>query len=612
MMIGPLLFSPGAFWLAIPVAAALLVARLYRARRREVLTGSLLLWRRLAAAQPKLPPRRWPFDLSFFLQLAALLLLVAALSEPTWAVGAASGRELLLVIDNGPISRARGTDGAPLLQFVTRAAAERLRTLKPDDRVYLARSSPAPALLSEAPLAPGEALSRLGEIVPALSGPSAERVWQFCADTARNLRPEVRRETISLRAAPLALGAQWRCVAPPGLTLDNVAIVGVGSVALPAEAGNGGTTQLLVRLHNFSKTGVAGTVRYKFVGTAGGPGPDDAGRSQACSIEPDGDAAVVFSIAQQQALVRVRWIAGNGRGDALPEDDCIVAAPRPVKAPRIRFFPAPIPALQKLFSGISPPAVIVAPSDNSPVDLEIRSGNVPEAVPETARALMLLSPDDGFQSVFKTTGGAIKQPVAQKGADDELTKIILPSPESLFQVGPARAVDITGALKVLIKDRASDRPLVATLKDDRGRAVYLFTFTPGQGQALERPLEWELAALLVAMADQAAGSGEPYVAATVETLEQTRGQRGEPMPLNWSPQSDDNLPEGAGVLNETASRLELGAPGSAAADDDEANWGAALHADSYKLAPLLIWLALLLAAVELWLERPGAVRRVGA
>ena len=44
---------PAAFWLVPIVLAVLILLRLYRTRRKEIVTGSLLLWRRLAKQQPK-------------------------------------------------------------------------------------------------------------------------------------------------------------------------------------------------------------------------------------------------------------------------------------------------------------------------------------------------------------------------------------------------------------------------------------------------------------------------------------------------------------------------------------------------------------------------------
>ena len=607
MSLGPLFFSAGIFWLAVPVTALLLLSRLYRTRRREVMAGSLLLWRRLAAEQPKIPPRRWPFDLSFLLQLAALLTLIAALSEPTWAVGNERARELLLVIDNGPVSRARGDDGTPLLRHVIDAAASRLHELKGDDRVFIAYSSPSMKVITGA-LSPAEALNQLKLITPALSGPDTDTVWSNCAETARRLdrSGNIRRLVFSLRAAPRDLESQWRCATPPGVHLGNVGVVGFGSAFIPDPRGE--RTEVLLRLHNFSNTAATGSIHYELIGEAATS--DDAARTKFLSVEPTSDGVIVFSLpGQPKSPIHFTWRDQSKHGDALPEDDSIVAVPRTQAAPRIRFYPTVVPALARLFSSITPPAILIQASDPSPVDLEIRVQNVPETTPSNARALMLLSPDSEFQSLFHLTGGVLKQPDPQMAVEDPLTRFIKPSPDGLFVVGAARELQVTGAMTVLIKDRATDHPLIATMKDDKGRPVFLFAFVPGQGQPVERPLEPELAALIIEMADRAAGLGEPLTVATARELERTLGA---PLPLQLNTTSPQEFPQGFGVLDESASRLELGeALPSRQNSADDKSWNSAARADAYSLRPLLILLALCLAALEFWLERPKSLRTAG-
>ena len=590
MAIGPLFFSAGPFWLAIPVLLALVVARLFRTRRREIMAGSLLLWRRLAAQQPKLPPRRVIIDASLLLQFATMLAIIAALSGPTWALGAARGREVLLVLDNGPLSRARGADGQPLLSELHRAAESRLRELSRDDRVFLARSSPTPRLLDTQPLTPGAALQELRALTPALSGPDPESLWRFSADTARQLDSagthSIRREVLSLRAGPPDLGSQWRCVAPLGLRLDNVAIVAAGSALISGK--DSVSSQFLVRLKNFSTHPADGRVLLN--------GAD----AHPVHLEAGGDASVVFSVSGAPAQpLRIAWSSADGKKDALPEDDAIVAVPRALHPPRIRFFPASVPVLEKLFREITPPAVIVPPSDTSDVDLEIRAGNVPEAMPATAKALMLLSPDSGFRSFFEIPGGVLKAPQAQKDADDPLTRFFKSTPDSLFSIPRARQIQVTGDMTVLIKDHASNRPLVARW-DERGHPVFVFAFVPGQGFAPDRPLEPELAALLVGMADRAAGNGEPYAFERAHALEE---RLAEPLALAWTPDSDENMQTGAGVLDETTSNLVVGKP-SAFSPEDTPAWTAATRTTVLDLTPWLIALALLLAVYEHWRERP--------
>ena len=597
MQIGPLFFSPAVFWLALPVLLALVIARLFRTRRREIVAGSLLLWRRLAAQQPKLPPRRVIIDASLLVQFAALLAIIAALSGPTWAVGGARGREVLLVIDNGPLSRARNASGVPLLADVVRAAEVRLRAMKPEDRVFVARSSPTPKLLTPEGLTPDAALRKLSEITPALSGGDSEALWRFCADTARQLDESgnVRREVFSLRDGPPHLGAQWRCVAAADAQLANVAIVGCGSASVTNSSG--GMTELLVRVKNFSAAAVDGTVTLTGLREA-------KADSKTLHLDSRGDGSVVFTLnGQPKEAIRVQWSASNGKADALPEDDALVAIPRVAHPPRVRFAQGSVRALEKLFREISPPLTVVPPTDTAAVDLEIRVGNVPEAMPANTQALMLLSPETGYRSYFDVQG-ELKNPQAE--ADPSATKLfpfLSSKSESLFALPRAREIQVTGDMSVIVRDRVSNRPLIARFMDEREHPVFLFAFVPGQGLPAERALEPELAALLLSLADNAAGIGEPFSFTTARALEEGRA---EPLPLAWTAASEENAVRGAGVLDEGTSNLVLGKPSGSTESSEAQIWAAASHTDVYDLTPWFIALAVCLVLYEQWRERPRA------
>ena len=599
MQLGPLLFSASAFWLAIPVLLALIIARFFRTRRREVVAGSLLLWKRLAAQQPKLPPRRVIIDASLLLQFAALLAIMAALAAPSWSVGGTHGREVLLVVDNGPLARARNAGGTPLLSDLRQAAELRLKSLKSNDRVFLARSSPTPKLLTPEALSPDAAKAKLAEIAPALSGPDAEALWRFCADKAHSLDESgsVRREVLSLRDGPPNLGVQWRCIAPSNSALNNVALVGTGSAFVPNSAG--GVTEVLIRVKNFGAQPVDGSVTLTGLKDTK---PADAAHTRTLHLDAHSDGSVVFTLdGPAKEALRAQW--ASSKPDVLPEDDVIALSPRVANPPRIRFVPASVPALEKLFREVTPPAVIVAPADTADVDLEIRTGNVPEAMPANAKALMLLSPETGFRSFFEVPG-ELKNPQPQKDPSDDLVPFVKSSADSLFAVPRAREIQVTGDMSVVIKDRVSGRPLIARFADERGHPVFLFAFVPGQGLPADRALEPELAAVLVSLIDRAAGIGEPFAFTTARELEASLT---EPLPLAWSATADDTAKSGAGVLDESTSNLQLGKPTAAlsSADDTEA-WPAAARSEVYDLTPWCIVLAVCLMLYEQWRERPRA------
>jgi hypothetical protein len=616
MTLGPLSFSPAAFWLAPPVLAALILLRLYRSRRRELLTGSLLLWRRLAAQPPPARPKRLVVDRALLLQAATLLLLIAALAAPSWALGG-RGRTLLLVLDNGPLCRARLTTGERVWDRVRDEAARILRELKSEDRVYLARTAPVPGVLETQGLSPSQALDAAGRQTAALSGPEAGAVLLFAANTGRTLgrgqplatvilSPGTPPQELLTPAADSSL--RWLCVAPPGVVLSNVAIVDFGS-AVGFEDGQS-TFQVLARLRNFSPLTVQGTVRLERFGGDDG----DATQELACRLESLGETAVTFLVPARPALpLRMEWRQSDDHADALPEDDVVVAVPKSIGPPRIRFH-APVPALEQLYRSALD-AVIVPRAAEADADLDVFSGSVPERVPQNTRAFMLLAPDTGYRSVFDVGRGTLTWPKAQRDEDDPLTKGIGDKPESAVLIPKARELLRTCDFKTLLADSATHRPLVARFVDEYGRQGYLFAFIPGAGRPPEQLLEPALAALLLRVAREAAGGGEPYVVTTAKTLELRTGA---PLPLDWRPGPESGLQGGptprrsgsrlggawvgraggAGVLDEATSNLELGAPSPLFKEPLPPVLTGPSFPRELRLEPWLLALALLLACVE--------------
>ncbi|MCY3019853.1 MAG: BatA domain-containing protein [Planctomycetota bacterium] len=603
MDIGLVTHWPGAFWLAIPVVAALVLFRLYRTRRREIVTGSLLLWRRIAAQQPKSRPKRVLVDLSLLLQIAALVALIAALTGPALALNRARGRGLFLVLDNGPTARARSADGQPLWKHIQAKAEDILRRLQPDDTVFVARTSPTPQILTPGGARPSAALDRLSALQPALSGPSAEQTWLFAADSARNLgkNSALALAVISLREAPApsAGGDQWLCVAPSKEAIENVGIVDFG--ALPAAHGGKAEVQVLVRLRNFSSRPVEGTVRLEALGSGGA-----APLEQPCRLGAHADEAVVFSVPRDPPRpLRIAWVRADGKSDALPEDDAIVAAPRPLAAPRVRFH-APVPALEKLYS-VALNATFVGVEDSGPTDLEVYAGSVPERLPENARGILLLAPESGYGMFFDVGGKTLEWPNVQRDEDDPLTKGIVDKTGSIFPVPKACEILATGDYKPLLKDAVTQRVIVARLPEGKQRFGLVLAFVPGAGFPPERMLEPELAAILVRAALEAARTGEPYQVQRAAVLEM---QSGEPLPLDWRPGAD-SAASGAGVLDGNASAVGL--PVGQQSGRQDVEWAALQPLErgrTLDLGPWLIVTALLLAGAELWLvERRKASQR---
>ncbi|HEY3322598.1 MAG TPA: hypothetical protein VGP72_19230 [Planctomycetota bacterium] len=554
-------------WLLLPLIAALLWLRYYHTRRQELLTGSLLLWRRLAAQQPATPPKRIVIDRSLILQLLALLCLVAALAAPSLALTRERGRGLLVVIDNGPQARAKGFGGERLWNSVMKSVAEMAGRLRNEDTVFVARSAPFPKLLTPQGLSLNSALDLASAQTPALSGPDAQSIWNFATDAARNLPGGSSRlavAVVSLQRSPIPPAnstdlARWLCVAPEHALIDNVGIIGFGAVpvapaSLPAGT-EAGTTQVLARVKNFSAKDAAGSVSV-FIGEN-----KEAQEKRDLTLAAGAEQAVVFSVPPGQA-VQLVW---KGPADSLPEDDSVLAMPRAVRAPRVRFH-ASVPALEQLFrtalNAELVPADAPATKGQEPraksqepaVDLDVYVGSVPQRAPDDSRGILLLAPESGFGFAFDVGSEQLKWPQAQRDEDDPLTSGIGDSPTGIFPVPKACEILRTGDFKSLIKDARTGRTLVARFSDQQNRFGLLMAMVPGAGMPSGRLLEPPLAAILVRAALQAAGSGDPLIATPASVLEQ---QSGEPLPLNWRPDAEKN---GAGVLDERTSALKIGTP----------------------------------------------------
>lgn len=585
MNLGPLSLWPAAFWLLVPILLTLLLLRLYQSRRQEITAGSLMLWRRLAAQQPRTPPPRVWIDRTLILQLLAFFALVLAFTAPV--LGKSSrGRVMLLVVDNGPLARARSSNKEPLWIAVKAEALSVLNELKSDDRVYLAVSAPGPRLLSDEGLAPAAAIAMLGKISPALSGPQPERLLAAAIEIGARMEKTGGAAAppliLSLRAAPPSGAQHWRCVASSPAPA-NTAIVAVGAVPIGSE-----TMQVMVRLRHFSNAPATGSVRLSAA--------DKILAEQALQLPPDADQAVVLTVPYpMQSALRIAWTSSDKNPDALPEDDVVMAAPRTLTPPRIRLH-APLPALEKLYAAALNATILNSlPEPESTattrVDLEIYANSVPEQAPAHCGAMLFLAPERGYRSVFDS-GKLLPRPRPQLDEKDSLTAGLADGPDGIFPIAEAREILQTGDFKTVLKDRITQRALVARFVDERGAPGFLMAFVPGAGMPSERPLDPALAAMLVRIALEAAGSREPLELRRAAELE---AESRSALPLNWMPDQEKS----AGVLDESVSHLQPGQRSNTAA----LPLVALSHGRVYDLSPWFILVALLLLAAELWLSR---------
>ena len=589
MTLGPLTFWPAAFWLIPPVLAVLVWLRFFRTRRQEIMAGSLLLWRRLAAQQPKAPPKRFQIDRSLVLQVLALLALITALAGPHFSLNQNRGRALILVVDNGPQSRARNTDSKLLWTNVVEKSEAILRQLQPTDSVYLARTAPLPKILAPG-VSPAAALEVLRNLKPALSGPDASAVWLFANDAARSLAKESPQAlvAVSLQERPAAAGPgrQWLCAAPK-TALANAAIVDFG--ATPVTQNGIPATQILVRLKNFSAQPADGSVSLE-------ANENVRPQVQNITLAPQAEQGVVFTLdvgfQAAPAPIRIAWRRADGKPDSLPEDDAVVAAPRPRRIPRVRFH-TPVPALERLYD-TALGATFVAPNDAAGADLEIYAGSVPEKIPDGSRAFLLLSPEAGYHSFFDVGEKTLSNPRAQRDEDEPLTRGIGDKTTSLFVIPKACELLKTGDFKSVVKDSKTERALVARFVDEQKRPAFVLAFVPGADLPAGRLLEPELAAILVRIALISAGSGDPFEITPAEKMELASG---EPLPPEWLPEIASAGRSGAGVLNEAVSALSLGQSGGEETFDAGAMQPLE-RGQEVDLRPWLIFIALVLAAFE--------------
>lgn len=121
--------NPQALYLLFSLPALILIY-LYRARGKEVEISSLILWEGMERRKGLLASGgKFYRDPLFLLQGSILLVLVAALGEPTLAGGSPGGKEVVLIVDASGSMRAQEKGGSRL-QLAKRRAMETLENLR--------------------------------------------------------------------------------------------------------------------------------------------------------------------------------------------------------------------------------------------------------------------------------------------------------------------------------------------------------------------------------------------------------------------------------------------------------------------------------------------------
>lgn len=586
-----------ALWLFPAGVIALLLLQFWQARRRELLAGSLIVWRRVAEKERAKPRRRLVLDRSFWLQTATLLALAWAWANPALMGRSAPGRQFVVVVDNGPSARLRTAGGGLAWDGVRAAVQEFLSGLQPNDRVVLCTSVPcARHTTSRGGDAPGRALDALGAITPGLSFSATGELWHLALDEARvwpgaEGSGDVRSVVFSTRAAPPDESgyelARWIAV-PPAKPVSNVGLTAWGATS-PFDPD---VRELLVQVRNFGATGANGTVSCE---VRDGP----AMEPRKVDLSAGGTAGVVFAFQGPFRPCRVTWRAEAGP-DALTEDDELTVVPGTSGTFRTRWHGS-APHLQDLYR-VALRAEEVAIDAKESVDLEIYVECLPGERAPAGRAFLLLAPP-GEYGPFEVLAGTVKRPVAYVGAPDALTRGLYEGPTGLdWPIAEARVIRQVGDLRVLAQD-GEGRVLAARFTQPDGAPAYVFAFVPGEGLgwAPERRFDSPgLAAVLLRVLREAAGADRPFVVQQAEAIERATGT---PLPLDWRPGFDGEKGTGQGVLDARVS-------GASLAEQATVSGGIASLAgrrlpERYALWPYLVVLAIALILAEV---RAGRTR----
>ncbi len=597
--------------LLIPAAVAVLIfLQLLRARRREVLAGSLMIWRKVAAQIHAPRRRRIVLDRTFWLQVAVLSAIVLALSDPSLTLTQNPGRNLVVMLDNDTTARARDTQDQPLWRFIVDRAKQHLAELNAADRVALCLSCPDPRRVDgSGGLNPQEAIKALENFGPALHPTPAAQAWLFARETGRtfgsNEGSSASVLVLSTRAAPVSANdsrhARWEVVGPGG-ACRNVALCEFGSTVLTNDSQDGSDVEVFVQIRNFSSEVVKGSVLLESLKQ------EPASRKEeAREIPPKGMVGITFRLASRREaaeqhggrialpVLRISWRSPSG-ADALPEDDLVIVSPRNVGKPRIRMHGQAEPL--RILYQTAEKADFLEPIKDDECDLEIHVEEMPGGVSGKAKAVLLLAPLSAF-GPFEVGDELLDHPLARRGTDDPLITGFIDREEGLeFRIEKARTLKQIGDWRPLILDK-ENHVLAARFELQDGRPGFVCAFVPGVGKGWreEQDLGLALSTFLLRILREAQGAGEPYAVTRAGDIERKRGQA---LPLDWRPSIDNKTvqdqTEGAGVLDAEASALAFGQPSSEALKQTAIL--PVVQPVRHPLWPYLVLLALLLLLLE--------------
>ena len=220
-----LALSPQAALLLVAcVVVAVLLAYLIRPRRRRIVVGSNLIWRRVGAGSGA-PREPWRWLLSLLLAMAIGLAIALALARPEVAALAGHARRIVLIMDTAPTMAARTRDGGSRWRHALLRAQRIVQGAGPGSAFAVLDTmgqAPSPEFVDA-----GEALDRLARLEPAPAG-TARMPWLPPDDPTAHWRHELVLITDGVAPLEIAAGAQVQSVFEAA---DNAAILSFEALA---------------------------------------------------------------------------------------------------------------------------------------------------------------------------------------------------------------------------------------------------------------------------------------------------------------------------------------------------------------------------------------------
>jgi len=374
------LSHPAGLWTAALVVA-LAVLHLLAPRWKRRVVPSLFLWRRIAARGLELRSRRPAADLPLVLGVLGASALALASAGPVLLRATASGRELVVVIDNGTSSLTEGVRGRTRLADAVAFAGAELASLGEGDAAAVVATSPSARVVE--PLgSPGRAREALARIEPVqVSGALAEAVaLALSQGTAGSEPPEV--VVFTSRALPTGMPATRRV--PVGREGRNLAIVDADF----------SDDQAFCALRNFSSREAVARVSLRVLD----PAPPREIASIEARVPAGGRVPVVLAPAggleATLAAARAVELSHSWAEDDLWVDDRVWAAREAVSARRVGIVGEPPECLLRAIWAARAEAVVLAGGAGVPADVDclVYLRELPAAWPPPACALLVSPP----------------------------------------------------------------------------------------------------------------------------------------------------------------------------------------------------------------------------